>query len=654
MQKQVIGGFCLAALVWLGALAHALEPVNPDLIPEARRVLDYLTSIYGKKTLAGTSGGYNAKAIFEMSGRYPAVLATDASGWNKPIWGDSYRRVLQRYVDWCKKWWHDKGGIVTMQYHWNKPGHPKGSAWAGGRKGTGRIDLKKATTPGTEEHKTVMNDLRRTADYLQQLMDARVPVLWRPLHEIDGGWFWWADGKQPENTAALWRMMFHYFVKERRLHNLIWVYSAGLKVAGMRKDDPLPKQTEHRKRFYPGADYVDIAGIDIYANSWYGWGPYQEDTYPKALQIMSQVCPGKMLALCECGAMPNPGIMAKDGPRWLYCLAWFVGGRWNSVDWVRKCHNHDFVITLDELPALVPHNVAPHARIASPPDGQKIGGDAVEIRAEATDRDGRIAKVHFYQIPAAWPNWFLLRDEARAQLLQKAVPIGEATSPPYACTWKHVRPGWYSLLAKAIDDDGATARSNAVRIAVGMDNLARGKAVRCSSNEQGASATVDGNFFTAWSSEKSDPQWISVDLGSVRTVGGVILLWTKAHARSYTIQLSTDGAQWADAYSVDRERGGSNVITFTPRKARFVRMYGTRRGTTWGGYSLFEFEVYEWIPGHADPARLDESGPDARRRRARSRSKGRSADTGPLARLRSSNIPPSRRTFAAVFLATPA
>jgi mannan endo-1,4-beta-mannosidase len=67
-----------------------------------------------------------------------------------------------------------------------------------------------------------------TADYLKQLADARVPVLWRPLHEIDGSWFWWTDAETPENTAALWRLMFDYFVNERELHNLIWVYNRKL------------------------------------------------------------------------------------------------------------------------------------------------------------------------------------------------------------------------------------------------------------------------------------------------------------------------------------------------------------------------------------------------------------------------------------------
>jgi hypothetical protein len=85
------------------------------------------------------------------------------------------------------------------------PGDPDGPAWGAPPRGTGRLDLAKAVTPGTEEHQAVMADLKVTADYLQQLAEARVPVLWRPLHEIDGGWtFTWQNApKGLHNIVAV-------------------------------------------------------------------------------------------------------------------------------------------------------------------------------------------------------------------------------------------------------------------------------------------------------------------------------------------------------------------------------------------------------------------------------------------------------------------
>jgi len=346
-RRIVLVGFAAALL--LAAAAQAREPADPALMPEARAVLDYLESVYGKRTLTGISGTKNAEKVHEITGKHPAILAIDISGWNSPTWGKSYTGVVERYTEQVRAWW-EAGGIPSMQFHWKHPMKENGTAWVGkhGRNPpSGPFDLAKGTTPGTDEYKAVMRDLAKTGDYLEKLRDAGVPILWRPLHEIDGGWFWWTDKAKPENTAALWRLIFNYYVKERKLHNLIWVYSAGLKTVAKGKD---PEQVDLRKRFYPGPEYVDISGIDIYVNSYYGWGPYQETAYPRAWRIMEQVSPGKMLALSESGAIPNPDMMARDRPKWLYCLPWWVGGKQNPEGWVKKTYTHPHMITRDELP----------------------------------------------------------------------------------------------------------------------------------------------------------------------------------------------------------------------------------------------------------------------------------------------------------------
>jgi len=340
-------------LCLLTRASRALEPANPDLTAEARAVLNYLVSLEGRATLGGVSGSRNAEAIKEVCGRYPAVLALDLSGWNSPPWGDSYNRVVQDSVDRAEQWWRE-GGIVAMQLHWIHPSNPDGSAWRGkhGRKeASGPFDFDAALTPGTKTHRELMRDLKGHADYLQQLSDARVPVLWRPFHEIDGGWFWWTDGEKPDNTAALWRMMFDYFVKERKLNNLIWVYNAGLHPARKGKD---VEQIDFRRRFYPDDRYVDISGIDIYPNDWYGWKDYREDTYHKAYEIMKQVSPNKPMALAEGAGIPDPDMMAQKGPPWVYCLAWWGPGKRHPEEWVKHTYNHEFVITRDELPQFTP------------------------------------------------------------------------------------------------------------------------------------------------------------------------------------------------------------------------------------------------------------------------------------------------------------
>jgi hypothetical protein len=102
---------------------------------------------------------------------------------------------------------------------------------------------------------------------------------------------------------------------------------------------------------------------------------------------------------------------------------------------------------------------------------------------------------------------------------------------------------------------------------------------------------VDGNPQTRWSSEFSDPQWIAVDLEKVQRISRVVLDWEAAYAKAYAIEVSVDGTTWKPVYQTDRGQGGRAVIRFAPTEARWVRMVGTRRATSFG-YSLWEFGVF--------------------------------------------------------------
>ncbi|MCP3754493.1 discoidin domain-containing protein [Streptomyces sp. TBY4] len=123
--------------------------------------------------------------------------------------------------------------------------------------------------------------------------------------------------------------------------------------------------------------------------------------------------------------------------------------------------------------------------------------------------------------------------------------------------------------------------------------LSQGKAVTASSIEGAgtpASAAVDGNNGTRWSSQFSDPQWIQVDLGASAQLSQVVLRWETAAAKAYRVELSTDGTNWSTAYSAANATGGVQTHDITGT-ARYVRVYGTQR-TTGYGYSLWEFQVY--------------------------------------------------------------
>ena len=105
-----------------------------------------------------------------------------------------------------------------------------------------------------------------------------------------------------------------------------------------------------------------------------------------------------------------------------------------------------------------------------------------------------------------------------------------------------------------------------------------------------APRAVDGRRDTRWASAWSDNQWWRVDLGSARQVGRVVLDWESACARDYRVEVSTDGSTWTTVASRTGADGGLDVLAFTPTTARYVRVVGTKRATSYG-YSLWEVGV---------------------------------------------------------------
>lgn len=125
-------------------------------------------------------------------------------------------------------------------------------------------------------------------------------------------------------------------------------------------------------------------------------------------------------------------------------------------------------------------------------------------------------------------------------------------------------------------------------------NLARNRPTTASSTETvsfPAASATDGDPATRWSSAYSDRQWLQVDLGAGQAVSRVVLRWEAAYGKAFQIQLSDDNATWRTVYSTTTGTGGVQDLTGLSGSGRYIRLYGTQRGTTYG-YSLYEFEVY--------------------------------------------------------------
>lgn len=134
------------------------------------------------------------------------------------------------------------------------------------------------------------------------------------------------------------------------------------------------------------------------------------------------------------------------------------------------------------------------------------------------------------------------------------------------------------------------------------ENIALNKSVTVSSIEDNTLTgpnAVDGNGSTRWASaEAIDPQWITVDLGNTYSINRIKINWEAAYGKNFLVQVSTDNSNWTTLRDVQNNTSLSNDYTGLTGTGRYVRIYGTARGTTYG-YSIYDLEVYGTLVGAA-------------------------------------------------------
>jgi len=232
-----------------GLAAPTTEPANPNANAKARAILQYfheLSARKEKRVLSGqfTDFGNGAKLqlmnqIHDLTGHWPALIGVDYADFGR---GSLTFKVPNQA---CIDYWR-QGGLVTVSAHLYNPANPKG----GGLRDKG-VDLAALLAPGTDTHTRWLQELDLMAAGLQELKDAGVVVLWRPFHEMNGGWFWWG-AKDPDAFIQVWRHMFDYFTKTKGLDHLLWVYG--------------PNHGQNTAKYYAGDRYVDLVGLDAYTD----------------------------------------------------------------------------------------------------------------------------------------------------------------------------------------------------------------------------------------------------------------------------------------------------------------------------------------------------------------------------------------------------
>jgi mannan endo-1,4-beta-mannosidase len=346
-----------------------MPPANPRASPEARALLAHLHALRGRTTLLAqhdylTSGTRYFDTVTALTGRPPSIFGGDFSfdyhgahpdsighcgpaNLTEPGHGitwtyapekifapespaqfqpaDLHRQRLD-LVARCIRL-HQAGTLITLMWHGPTPacGHRAGDLDLWHQGSFSEASWQELLTPGTPLHQHWQTQVDALVPCLRPLADARVPVLWRPYHEMNGGWFWWGRRTTPGyGFARLWRHLYERLTHVHGLHNLLWVWNANAP-----RDTPGDEAGPYAD-YYPGGDVVDILATDIYHADY-------RDSHADDLRTLAD---GRPIALGEVGHLPPLDYLERH-PDWSWIMPW--GGllfRFNRPETLQSLSRH--------------------------------------------------------------------------------------------------------------------------------------------------------------------------------------------------------------------------------------------------------------------------------------------------------------------------
>ena len=320
--------------------------VNKNSTANTKKLYSFLKDSYGKYVITGQQcdGGINGnefKAIKNLTGDYPALLGLDLMDYtpSRTAFGASSSTV-EKAIEFA-----NKGGIVTLCWHWNAPteylystANNSDGWWGGFYTKSSNFDIAKVMNGQDANGKKLIDrDIKEIAKQLKRLEKAGVPVIWRPLHEGSGGWFWWG-AQGPDAYKKLWKYLYNELTNTYGCNNLIWVYN------GQSAD------------WYPGDEYVDIVGEDIYPGN-HVYDP-QVSRFKQAINYGSKT---KITALTENGCIFDIDSAVSINALWCWFMTWgsefTVNGsnyseKYTEKSVIKKMYASKYSLTLGSLPKI--------------------------------------------------------------------------------------------------------------------------------------------------------------------------------------------------------------------------------------------------------------------------------------------------------------
>ncbi len=304
------------------------NPANPNASDEVKKVLKFLYAMKGKGILTGQENLATdvlkwTDEVRDITGEYPGLLGEDFS------YGDSASVKRQEIVETAVDYWNN-GGLVTISWHQVHPQTWDGSINEGPFEYT-QYDMSQQLfnqlfVPETDLQITYTRHIDTIATYLKKLQEAGVVVLWRPYHEMNGGWFWWGA---KSNFADLWRGMYNRYTKYHHLNNLIWVWGPNISQSDM-------------ESYYPGDDYVDIVGLDGYVDI-ANWDV--RDNLSGEINRILNLSKGNVISFTELGVLPDMNWLRSERPEFAWFLCWWTHiTDANSNRRINDIYHHDYAM----------------------------------------------------------------------------------------------------------------------------------------------------------------------------------------------------------------------------------------------------------------------------------------------------------------------